>query len=700
MWFKWPFVGVTLLAVAGFPRLVQGQNAPPVRVGGVDITGIPEDWSHRYVVFSNPGTEQEAIQGGRLEQWQKAVNEPRYVLQQLRKNAPVEGPAAVDAQYRTRWNSETESFRAPFEISADSFFTPGAGSRFERPSLFKRQNKPALITKDWNQSLGGTGLAAGQFPAKYSFSTTTASCSDYVVFPTGAAGSTTQATIVAFTNLYVGAGGCAATNPTVSWAYNTGTGATANLSPVLSLDGKQVAFVQTSGGTASLVILKMASSGGTVGAPTFGSGGGSVTNANYRTCTAPCFTTLSLGAADTNSAPFYNYGGTFSDTIYVGDNGGKVHEVTGVFNGTPGIDPGGSGWPITVANATIDGTAFTSAVLNSPVYDSISENVFVGDASGFLHQFTGTGSPGTLHSSSQMGCGTGGLADSVIVDPASENVYAFIGEGCDVTPGNSYINRFAAGSSISTYGQNAANFGNAGTNDTATVQRAGAFDDQYFASSGASGNMYTCVNGQVFQTPMASLNGTTAVTPNVFNRAVHNNGSIGDASACSPVTEFLGVKVATTAASPGVTTTAQTTVPVASNTGMAVGDYIQVDSEIMHIVTPLANPLNVTRAQIGTTAATHSTGAAVQDVQDWLFLSVIANSNVGMCATGSGCLLNYNVIGVGATGNATTGLAAAGGASGIIIDNLSTTQVGAEQIYYNLLSGTASNAIQASQSYP
>ena len=39
-----------------------------------------------------------------------------------------------------------------------------------------------------------------------------------------------------------------------------------------------------------------------------------------------CYTTISLGAADTDSAPFYDYGGT--DTLYVGDDIGKMHKVS------------------------------------------------------------------------------------------------------------------------------------------------------------------------------------------------------------------------------------------------------------------------------------------------------------------------------------------------------------------------------------
>ena len=114
------------------------------------------------------------------------------------------------------------------------------------------------IKTDWSESLGtGTGgLSAGQYPAKYSLETTGSSSSDFAVYPTGHAGSTTQATIAAFNNMY-------ATTPATYWAYNTG-GGTATLSPVISLDGTQVAFVQVTGGFAYLTILRMSNSGGPI----------------------------------------------------------------------------------------------------------------------------------------------------------------------------------------------------------------------------------------------------------------------------------------------------------------------------------------------------------------------------------------------------------------------------------------------------
>jgi hypothetical protein len=183
---------------------------------------------------------------------------------------------------------------------------------------------------------------------------------------------------------------------------------------------------------------------------------------------------------------------------------------------------------------------------------------------------------------------------------------------------------------------------------------------------------------------------STFTTVNVYNTPV---SAVGTAATCSPVTEFLGVKVATTL-SAAITTTGATTAHVTSGTSIANNDYIQVDSEIMKVSAGGGTgTLTVARAQVGTSAATHLNGATTQDVQDWLFTSVDGSGNTAGC-TGA-CIFNYNVIGAGTTGTPTTGLAAAGGTSGIVIDTSSTAITGDEEVYYTLLGGTS--AIQASQ---
>ncbi len=70
-----------------------------------------------------------------------------------------------------------------------------------------------------------------------------------------------QASIVAYNNLYSSCGG---TVPSTKWAYFTG--GTIQTSPALSLDGTQVAFVQSSAGNvASLVLLKWAPASSSAG---------------------------------------------------------------------------------------------------------------------------------------------------------------------------------------------------------------------------------------------------------------------------------------------------------------------------------------------------------------------------------------------------------------------------------------------------
>src|SRR5947209_4045751 len=64
------------------------------------------------------------------------------------------------------------------------------------------------LGRDWAEDMNsGASVGAGNYPAKFSFSLTTANCAsaaqpDFVVYGTGLAGSPTQASIVAYDNLY------------------------------------------------------------------------------------------------------------------------------------------------------------------------------------------------------------------------------------------------------------------------------------------------------------------------------------------------------------------------------------------------------------------------------------------------------------------------------------------------------------------
>jgi hypothetical protein len=429
------------------------------------------------------------------------------------------------------------------------------------------------------------------------------------------------------------------------------------------------------------------------------------------------------GKQDTRSAPFYVYNG--SDTIYAGDASGYLHEFTGVFLGTPAEVTTG-GWPIEVNTS--------SYILTSPVYDSVSGNIFVADSGGYLYSY-GASSATLVGKSSPLANGPG-IVDAPLVDSTTGMVYAFVGEDyntgtndwlCDNSNGCDGVFQFSttfsgAGSSstcVWTHGSSGgagswpsgtqcgreAVFGSGGTSGTSIY--AGSFDQAYYDNPGLNGNLWVCATNP---TPAARLNyvsfasGTNfAGTPLAFASGSAINPLTSSSSSCSPVTEFLDIS-ATTTLSAAITSTGATSISVSSGTKLANSDYIQVDSEVMQISSGGGTTsLTVTRGVLGTSAATHSQGATVNDIHDWIYLGVTGTGNQSACAS-AGCVYNFNVIS-GVPSSATAGIAAASGSSGIIIDNASLS-AGASQIYFSSLanescqSTTSGCAVQASQSAP
>ncbi len=315
--------------------------------------------------------------------------------------------------------------------------------------------------------VAGAVVQPNVYPAKYSFSSTTASCSDFVVYPMGTAGATGAASIVAFSNLYTG--GCSGTVPSVYWAYNTGGMVTT--SPLLSLDGTQLAFVQVSGTTASLVLLKWAANSGT---PTLPVTPAAATLATYRGCTAPCMVTLVFSGNynDTFSTPYYNYR---SDTAYVGDDSGNLHQFTGLFNGTPA--EAGSPWPVNLSGAK----------LSSPVYDGITGNVIVGDFGGVLHSVAA--SSGTVFGTT-VSVGDA-IADAPMLDSGAGKLYAFVTTcSYNCTVGSNAVYQLPT-NFISITGANVVSIGTGGAGD---YLYAGAFDNVYYSAATPTGNLYAVGN--------------------------------------------------------------------------------------------------------------------------------------------------------------------------------------------------------------
>jgi hypothetical protein len=682
-----PF-GATLLALAGLAWVLAGHAAPP------DQQGLPTDWSHRHVIFSQPANDEQAS---------RVAQDPRYWQQWYRQNLARVMPAR----------------NVDFGNRALGHVTFGSGQ------------------SNWSEDLGsGANAGAGVFPAKYSFQTSTASCSDYVVFSTGLSG-TSQANIVAYNNLY---SGCSGDVPTVFWAYNTG--GPILTSPAISGDGTQIAFVQSTAGTsglASLVLVKFAA-GGTVGSP------GTITSEGampYRTCTAPCMTEVALddGAGtqidDRTSSVFPDYE---HDIIWVGGALGWLHKVTGVFRGYPAEVRTG-GYPVHVSNAVF---------LSSPVYDYSSTDVFVGDSSGFLYRVTTSGTMPTVTASGQMDHGTG-LVAGPTVDSTTEEIYVFSSsDGSTSCPGASPCTAVFQLSTTFGAGTTGAEAVVGTSSLTPSPMYEGTFDNAYQASGTGTGSLYVCANTGgtpiLYKIPIVTNTMGTVLTGTTLASAT---------TPCSPVTDVSNpnatpnpnewIFVSTQNSASGTNCASGGCImnfvnkPWTASTAYVVGQEV-LDTNFQIQVVRVAGTSKATLPAWSTTVGDTTTdgatlkwlnqGPLVASYASWApgtayaLNQEIVDSNgsielvttAGTSKTGVPPIWKTTVDAVTNDGTvkwhntgaiATASLPTAGGTGGIIMDNVvgSSTLAGASQVYFFTLgtqscgtSGTGGCAVQASQS--
>jgi hypothetical protein len=686
------------------------------------LAGVPDDWTHHHVVFSDPGSSSQAAVRGKLEEWLAITRSPRFRIQQahsdmMRRGAPApaldfatfaamlsresqepepttrkrpfnngkwtmlmgglasitgtfSGTPATSTTLTIKGASDTLVLTATIATSSSSCaYSSGTASVHFQNNASYLTNLIALINlSSCGPALGVTAssagtnevqitalaagtagnsisvktsastfgiaawdtttdLAGGQspaytpdiFPAKYSFSTgnaagncDSASTPDYVVYPTGLTGSSTQPNIIAYDNIY---SSCPTTSfpiPNVYWQFNTGGLVTT--SPVLSLDGSQVAFVQLSGGTAQLVMLKW-NKDSALQSPTEAASGTA-----YNSCAGPCYYTITFSATakfdggtggtstpttptDTYSSPYYDY---TNDAIYVGEDNGYLHKFSPVFNGSPAEVT--TNWPVQVAVAP----------LNSPVEDEANGLVFEGgavfasDSSAYYHSIPLAGGTATAYKTPLAETGTDGnpmMFDGAVLDSTSKTLYVSVNDDGGSTPSAAVwqLNEAFTSAVEGKIGQ--------GANAAGDAVYSGTFDNIY--ETGSTGNFYVCGRASGSQDPelwRVNINGTT-LTPTAID--VLTTGS----TQCSPVTEF----------------------------------------------------------ENGST--------------DYIFLSVTGSSNtsspVSCPSNSTGCLMSFNVSTALAAGAATASKTSiAGGTSGIVIDNQFTTG-GNSQIYFFPLAAVA-----------
>jgi hypothetical protein len=557
---------------------------------------LPTDWSHRHLVFSRPDSF--------LRAWE-IQQEPRFWHQWARQNEWVLRAAASSTE---RHDRDHDGDR---EHDDDS---DGTGSN------------PSSIRRDWAVSLGSLGtVGAGMFPAKFSFDVNAApSCTaDYVAFTTSLVGSSTVPSIVGFDELYSTQGSvggfCSQNGPSVKWAYNTNpagdTTGTTLTSAAVSLDGTKVAFVESrtnANGGAILHILNWkpgagATVQGTIAAPAvpdtiLAAGQNWATN-----CPAAnsCISNIILSGAqpDTNSPPYVDYS---ADVIYVGDDNGVLHKITGAFLGTP-TEVVTGGWPVTV---------HTGFALTGPVFEHTSRNIFMGDSNGRLSFVKEVGSAvGACFSGSPPCLGLvnaalgGSLVDSPIVDSSAGRVLVF--NGADVNNGSAYQfdTGLTAGSKITVAIGGTA----AGSN-----LYSGTFDDAYLSAGPASGHFYAC-----------GKDAANSDRPAIYQLGFSSTGVL-NTSAGTPLVNLV------------------------SANGVACSPLIEIKNGTTdRIFFSVTNSAFAPIIFLGTNIGGNATGCQPMSV----FVS-------------NGCVMSIALGGSWPPATTTAGVPASGGSSGIVVDNV------------------------------
>jgi len=424
--------------------------------------GVPQDWSQRHIVFSRAAL---------LRHPNLLDQEPRVLHQAIQ-----------------RWQSPNSNI---FHGADPAQARLAAGSNH----------------RDWNVVLRGR-LAPDIFPAKYSFDPAAPpSCAnDYVVFGLNNAGVTGgAANLVAFNNLYAGTGGLCGGAPSVLFAYNVTTVAGGHVitSPVLSVDGTKIAFVESAGTSAIFHVLTW----------TAGQGG-------IRAAAAPAMTSLTFSAAasSSSSSPWVDYN---ADVAYLGADNGRVYKITGVFRGTPAL--AGAPWPVTVS---------AGFHLTPPVLDKNLGMLMAGSANGNLYQINTT---------------TGGLKTLVIGKGTNHGILA--APIVDVTNGTTFVVTANDGTSgvlveadTATLAQLAkARIGLASASGTAVSLFDPAFSDSYFTNP-SNGVIRLCGTGAADITPWQyafGFSGNIMQTTPSFSQQLLTSA----AARCTGWTEFFNPNV-------------------------------------------------------------------------------------------------------------------------------------------------------------
>jgi len=457
-----------------------------------DHVGIPLDWSTRHILFTNGASPE------------------------------VAAAAARDPRSWINWNLRS------------SYLFPKYRARGpERPRPNQRKKH---IRVDWAMSLGPTGgMPIGESPAKYSFTSNgTYSCAnDFVVYTIGAAPSATQANIVAFNNLYTGATSSSCpfgpqtppttdfTQPTFMWSYQAGA-AGSSLSPTLSLDGKKVSFMENSTPVKFDVLTWVSGQGTDATHPVApGAGGSSLVQLDYtNTAVAGC----KSSAADSNASAYIDYA---NDVAYAAADNGILYRITGVFKGAPAVQ--------------YCATVKAGAHLTSPVYDQVSNQVFISDG---LSVYSFTPGAASFTASGSIVVAGNGATTPIILSPIVDSTNGFVYVFSATNPANT--NTIVSQMNLALTSQVTAALGPAAVGAQEFILD-GDFDNAYFTAGPKSGagTLYGC-GTQATDSTKPSLYALSFKAPNGLMNAApamsdnrNINGAGNPVGTCSPLLDFF-----------------------------------------------------------------------------------------------------------------------------------------------------------------
>jgi hypothetical protein len=587
-----------LMVFASAPARAQQQAVNGETQLDLDYINQPlvEDWSTRHVIFSNPGTLEDARRNGKEESWWRVVTDPRYRMQWVKRYALWSGSKASGDS----------------DLSNSSGFEPDDGledaGKKQRVDWRDERRERSKLHGDWSVSIGASAaspsqsVAADMFPAKFTFTPIgPPDCvKDFVVYPVANSASG-NANIVGVNNLYTGT--CSTSTgpiPTVLFAYNVGTGSN-QTSPSLSMDGTKAMFIESlsTGSYLHIITLDKSGNAGCVTPITSSTTpcNGTAYNAAVPACTVNTITTAGAsgpssttttkpcsynaavdnriliyangnsGPMITRSSPFVDYK---NDIAYLGDDNGNLHKFTnvfGIFGGAPAEVTISGYWPS--CTGSYSSSCGSAPVLSSPVVDGCSNSTSNSSCPGGVYG-SGLvvigGSTGTLFGDPTSYGGYAGIAgfggynfttktvtvdssilDAPILDGTQEKVFVAGNAGTGSNSSSVVLTQIGLSTTASTSTGSTPFV--SGSTVTAPMGATGAdtfdgtFDNVYFTSTSGTGYMYFCGDLSGAATPtllrVGITNGTMSSTPDTSSFQLVATGNTGTSYDCTPLTEFF-----------------------------------------------------------------------------------------------------------------------------------------------------------------